>query len=100
MNDLAGLKAPRDGRRRGGKAVVIPIRTGPGEAFPNATDISRRLRGITSASSSEAILDKIDELRFELRCVEDAILSLELLTARRFPKRSKQLKEQIIQGCF
>jgi hypothetical protein len=85
---VAGLNAARVRRRQTAKVTVIPIRANSGLG---AKEPANRPIEITCDSSSAAIFKRIEELRFELRCVEEVILTLEILAVSRFPARLEQL---------
>jgi hypothetical protein len=84
---MAGLSARRTPskwrRRRRENITVIPIRASSGEGSKNLAD---RMIEMTRGLGTAAILKQIDELRLELRCVEDAITNLELLAVSRSPQ--------------
>jgi hypothetical protein len=69
--------------KRCGKVVVFPIRA-KGKRSRPADDTSR------SAPAPGETIDKLKELRFELRCVEEAIVSLERLALNRLSSRPEQ----------
>jgi len=72
---MLGMTDPRPGGQRFRKVVVIPIRTKPGQA---------------SQEPAREIVEKLHQLRSELRCIEDAIRALERLAIIRLPDRSGQ----------
>jgi CHAD domain-containing protein len=55
---------------------VIPIQTKPGQP---------------AKKPDREIVEKLNQLRSELRCIEDAILALERLAIIRLPDRPSQL---------
>jgi len=84
---MAGLSArgtlSKGRRRRRDNITVMPIRAGSGEGSKN---LAERMVEMTRGSETAVILKRIEELRLELRCVEDAIVDLELLAVSRSPR--------------
>jgi hypothetical protein len=71
-----GDRQPSDPRH--GKAVVIPIRTTLGEQSNKREDVTKQ---------PGDILGTLTTLRWKLRCVNEAILSIERLAAHRLAEK-------------
>jgi hypothetical protein len=75
---MLGLNELRLKRQQRGKAVVVPIR-------PKRTKRSKK------PEDPGNMLERLLELRFELRCIEEAILAMERLAISRLPKAEHRL---------
>jgi hypothetical protein len=75
---MPGLNSLRPNGQRCGKVLVMPIRP-------------KRAQRSKKPEDPGDMLERLLELRFELRCVEEAILALEHLAIDRLPRREHRL---------
>jgi hypothetical protein len=63
--------------------VLVP---GMNDARPRRNQYQKVVPISIQTDPREDMVDRLNELRFELQCVEEAILTLESLVLSRFPK--------------
>lgn len=71
---MLGVNRARPNAQLRGKVLVMPMR-------PKRAQQSKKLK------DPEDLFERLEELRFELRCIEKAILALERLAINRLPQR-------------
>jgi hypothetical protein len=87
---VTGSNQSRPGGQRRAEVIVLPIQAIPAK---RSKRLKKRPGGgnrsiqITRGLASGDLLRRLNELRNELECIEEAILALERLAISRFPAR-------------
>jgi hypothetical protein len=87
---MPGLNRPRTGGQRRGELIVLPIRPSLAKRLNRLAkrgNRSNRTVEITLGLARGDMVRRLNELRSDLQCVEEAIQALEVLAISRFPAR-------------
>jgi hypothetical protein len=84
------LSDARLGELRRGEVVMIPIRATPAKRSKKPAEVTNRSNEVTGAPTPGDVLKMLKELRSELRCLGEAILTLERLAINRLPERRRR----------